>query len=168
MKAHGIAPNAASVKASPAARNFKTERKESSTPVKKRKMDDFVNDHGAAADDDENFDSIKADPGHQGEQLHVKEEPGQMHNGMSENHMNFMPSLSGGSLDYLPADSVFQQNPVGSNTHTTHNHEGNIYGLPDEANFLPFNSFEQTGANDSGQAGSQTGDHHQESILITD
>ena len=69
MKAHGIAPNAASVRASPAARSFKTERKESSTPAKKRKMDDFANDHGAAVDDDETFDNIKSDPGSHGEQL---------------------------------------------------------------------------------------------------
>jgi hypothetical protein len=165
MKAHGIAPNAASVKASPAARNFKTERKESSAPAKKRKMDYFANDHGAAADDDENFDNIKSDPGNHGEQLQVKEEPCRIHNGTGENHMRLMPSLSGGSQDYLSANSMFEQNTAGFNTHIN---DDNIYGISDAAGFMPFNGFEQPNANDVRPTGGQVGDREQDSILIAD
>ena len=167
MKAHGIAPNAASVRASPAARSFKTERKESSTPAKKRKMDDFANDHGAAADDDENFDNIKSDPGNQGEHLHVKEEPSQMLSGIGENQMRFMPSLSGGSQDYLSADSMFEQNTAGFNTHA-HTNDGNIYGLLMKRASCPSTASNNPNANDVGPTGGQAGDHQQDSILIAD
>lgn len=166
MKAHGIAPNAASVRASPAARNFKTERKEISIPTKKRKMDDFANDHGAAADDDENFDNIKPDPGSRGEQLQVKEEPNQTLNGIAANsNMRFMPSLSGGSQDYLSANSMFEQNAASFNTN---NIDGNIYGLPHEASFMNFNNFEQPNANNVGTTDGQVGNREQDSILIAD
>lgn len=168
MKAHGIAPNAASVRASPAARSFKTERKESSTPAKKRKMDDFAHDHGAAADDDETFENIKSDPGSQGEHLHVKEEPGQMLSGTGDNHMGFMSSLSGGNQDYLRADNMFEQNAAGFNTHVADTDDGKIYSLRHEARFLPFNGFEQAGLNNDGPSGGQAGDHQQDSILIAD
>jgi hypothetical protein len=165
MKAHGIAPNAASVRASPAARSLKTERQESSTPAKKRKMDDFANERGAAADDDENFDNIKSDPGSQGKQLQVKEEPSQILNGTGDSLMRFMPSLSGGSQDYLSANSIFEQNTAGFNTHAN---GGNIYGLPDQAGFMAFNGFEQSDANEVGATSGQVGDRQQDSILIAD
>lgn len=168
MKAHGIAPNAASVRASPAARIFKTERKESSSLAKKRKMEVFANDHGAAADDDENFDNIKSDPGKEAEQLQVKEEPGQMLADTSENHMRFTPSISDGSQNYLRANNMFEQNTAGFNTHNNHTNDGNIYGLSHEGSFLPFNSFQQTDTNDGGSTGGQVGDNQQDSILIAD
>lgn len=165
MKAHGINPNAASVRASPAARSLKTERKESSTPAKKRKMDDFANDHGAAADDDENFDNIKSDPGNHGEQLQVKEEPNQKLSGIGNNQTRFMPSLSGGSRDYLSANSMFEQNTASFNTQIN---DGNIYGISDPASFMPFNGFEHPNANDVGPTGGQVGGREQDSILIAD
>jgi hypothetical protein len=167
MKSHGINPSAASVRASPAARSFKTERKESSTPAKKRKMDNFANDHGAAADDDENFDNIKSDPGNHGEQLQVKEEPGQISNDTrSNNMMRFMPSLSGGSQDYLSANNrMFEQNTAGFDTQIN---DGNIYGISDPASFMPFNGFEQPIASDVEPTGGQAGDREQDSILIAD
>jgi hypothetical protein len=165
MKAHGIAPNAASVRASPAARSFKIERKEISTPAKKRKMDDFANDHRAAADDDENFDNIKSDPGNHGEQFQVKEEPNQTLNGIANSNMRFMPSLSGGSQDYLNANRMFEQNTASFNTNSN---DANIYGLPHGASFMNFNNFEQPNANDVRTTGGQVGNHEQDSILIAD
>jgi hypothetical protein len=60
MRAHGIAPNAASIKPAPA--RSKSERRDSSAPLKKRKADQFLED--AAADDDElvGWGNIKEDP----------------------------------------------------------------------------------------------------------
>jgi hypothetical protein len=131
-------------------------------------MDDFAHDHGAAADDDENFDNIKSDPGNQGEHLQVKEEPGQILSGTGDNHTAFMSSLSGGSQDYLRADNMFEQNTAGFNTHIANTDDCKIYGLSHEARFLPFNGFEQTGLNNDGPTGGQAGDHQQDSILIAD
>jgi len=60
MRAHGIAPNAASIK--PAPSRSKNERRDSSIPLKKRKADQFLED--ACADDDElvGWGNIKEDP----------------------------------------------------------------------------------------------------------
>lgn len=76
MRAHGIAPNAATIKPAPA-RNMKTERRESSnsssTSSKKRKADAFLEDT-TLVDDDETFGNIKPDPINMKEQFVVKEE----------------------------------------------------------------------------------------------
>ncbi|KAE9371981.1 hypothetical protein N431DRAFT_535641 [Stipitochalara longipes BDJ] len=60
MRAHGIAPNAASIK--PAPSRPKSECRDSSIPLKKRKAEQFLED--AAADDDElvGWGTIKEDP----------------------------------------------------------------------------------------------------------
>jgi hypothetical protein len=165
MKAHGIAPNAASVRANPAARSFKIERKESSIPTKKRKMDDFANDRGGTADDDENFDNIKSDPGHHSEQFQLKEESSQTLNSISDSNMRFMPSFDRGSQDYISGNSNFEQNSTGFNTNTD---GAGIYGLSHEASFMTFNNFEQRTDSDVRTAGSQVSGRAQESILITD
>ncbi|KAF8856306.1 hypothetical protein BDZ45DRAFT_691931 [Acephala macrosclerotiorum] len=76
MRAHGIAPNAATIKPAPA-RNMKIERRESSTPSstssKKRKADAFLEDT-TPVDDDETYGNIKPDPINMKEQFVVKEE----------------------------------------------------------------------------------------------
>jgi hypothetical protein len=76
MRAHGIAPNAATIKPAPA-RNMKSERRESSTPSstssKKRKADAFLEDT-TPVDDEETFENIKPDPINMKEQFVVKEE----------------------------------------------------------------------------------------------
>ncbi|PVH80957.1 hypothetical protein DL98DRAFT_588015 [Cadophora sp. DSE1049] len=65
MRAHGIAPNAASVKSAP--RSLKNERTEStpssstSPTAKKRKTDPFLEEK-TAADDDEGFGTVKTEP----------------------------------------------------------------------------------------------------------
>src|SRR5271169_6022980 len=101
MKAHGIAPNAASIRSSTASRGFKIERQEATTPrVKKRKtLNDFANDTDAAGDDQEYFGNshIKPDPNLGTEELRVKEEGGQMHLENQHNSMHFLPTLNGGT-----------------------------------------------------------------------
>ena len=82
MRAHGIAPNAATVKSAP--RSLKTERTEttpsSSSPIaKKRKTDPFLEDN-TSADDDERFGTVKIEPVVlKEEQLVVKEEEERKH-----------------------------------------------------------------------------------------
>ena len=165
MKAHGIAPNAASVRASPAARTFKTEHKGSPTSAKKRKMDDFANDRRATADDDETFEKLKSDPGSHSEQLQVKEEPNQTLVTMHSDNMPFMPSMSDGSQNYLSANNMFDSNTVGFSTNPT---DSNVYGLPHDGSFVNFNTFEQANTNDPGPHGDQVGDREQDSIIIAD
>ncbi|KUJ09064.1 uncharacterized protein LY89DRAFT_741362 [Mollisia scopiformis] len=76
MRAHGIAPNAATIKPPPS-RSMKAERRESSTTsstsLKKRKADAFLEDT-TPVDDEETFGSIKPDPVNMKEQFIVKEE----------------------------------------------------------------------------------------------
>jgi hypothetical protein len=75
MKAHGIAPNAASVRPSPA-RTPKTECRDSApaSSSKKRKADAFIEDN-AGADDEEGFGNIKSERGGNiKEEKYVKEE----------------------------------------------------------------------------------------------
>lgn len=72
MRAHGIAPNAATVKPAPN-RVTKVERRESRTP-KKRKGDAFIEDNGAADDEETFANNIKTDPVNAKEELEVKEE----------------------------------------------------------------------------------------------
>lgn len=170
MKAHGIAPNAASVRASPAARAFKTERRESATVSKKRKVDDFTNDHGGAEDDQEHFDNVKPDPENTSEGFHVKEEPGLLHNGPGEGSMAFFPSMSAGSQGYLSTNNIYDYNSVGFNTNTGH---ATMYGLPSRPSFMPFNGYEQPNVNGTEATASQGGDHQlgdsqQASIMIGD
>jgi hypothetical protein len=74
MRAHGIAPNAATIKPSPS-RAIKTDRHNSAEkPSKKRKTDTYVEDNGAT-DDDEGFsNNIKSDPATDKEKFMIKEE----------------------------------------------------------------------------------------------
>ena len=84
MRAHGIAPNAATVKSVP--RSLKTERTEStpssssSPATKKRKTDPFLEDN-TSTDDDEGFGTVKTEPAvlKKEEQLVVKEEEERKH-----------------------------------------------------------------------------------------
>jgi hypothetical protein len=170
MKAHGIAPNAASVRASPAGRAFKAERRESAPAAKKRKADDFSNDRGGAEDDQEHFDNVKPDPGSTSEELKVKEEPEQMQIASRENPMHFFPSLTGDSQEYLSASNTYDHHTTGFDAHTTH---GNMYGLSGQSSFMAFNGYEQSDSNGvivnaSQVGGVQLGDSQQESIMIGD
>jgi hypothetical protein len=169
MKAHNIAPNAASVRASPAARTFKIERRNSSSVAKKRKVDDFANDHGGAEDDQEHFDNVKPEPGNATEELRVKEEPGQMHSGASEDVMHYYSPMSTGSQSYLSVSNPYSDGD-GFNTNANH---GNIYGLPHRPGFMDYNGYEQsdTGGVETtaGQVGDpQLGDSQQSVIMIGD
>lgn len=73
MRAHGIAPNAATIK--PAPTRTKMERSDSATTPKKRKADQFMEDN-TAGDDEEAFGApgVKPDPANEQEMFHVKEE----------------------------------------------------------------------------------------------
>ncbi len=81
MRAHGIAPNAASIKPAPT-RAPKSERQESSIPtLKKRKADQFLEE--AATDDDEGLGwgniHIKEDPREEKYNINFKSEEGGGH-----------------------------------------------------------------------------------------
>lgn len=76
MRAHGIAPNAATIKPAPS-RTMKAERRDSSTTsstsVKKRKAEAFLED-ATPVDDEEAFGNIKSEPASIKENFVVKEE----------------------------------------------------------------------------------------------
>lgn len=79
MKAHGIAPNAATIKPAPSPRTIKPERKLSTSSSKKRKADAFLNDNALQDEDDEedqsSFGNIKSERDTK-EKFIVKEENG--------------------------------------------------------------------------------------------
>jgi hypothetical protein len=73
MRAHGIAPNAATIKPAPS-RAIKTDRSDSIAKlVKKRKAEAYVEDSGATDDDESFSNNIKSDPATKKEKF-VKEE----------------------------------------------------------------------------------------------
>lgn len=103
MKAHGIAPNAATIKPAPS-RAIKTDRSDSTAkPAKKRKTDAYIEDNGATDDDEAFSNNVKLDPAEHKENFIVKEEEhghGQqlsMHE--AANLMHYYSSL-GGEQDY--------------------------------------------------------------------
>ena len=109
MRAHGIAPNAASIKPA-SARATKTERRDSAdrpASSKKRKAEAFIEDT-TPTDDDEGFSTapvIKSDPvtcNRSSEQLRVKEEEAahQLSLGDAANLMQYYdtPSYDGAQL----------------------------------------------------------------------
>ena len=62
MRAHGIAPNAATIKPL-LARSIKSDSRDSTEkPSKKRKAEVFVEDNGATDDDEAFSNNIKSDP----------------------------------------------------------------------------------------------------------
>jgi hypothetical protein len=74
MRAHGIAPNAATIKPAPS-RSIKSDRHDSiEKPSKKRKADAFIEENGATDDDETFTNSIKSDPVNDKEKFMVKEE----------------------------------------------------------------------------------------------
>ena len=73
MRAHGIAPNAASIKPAPS-RVMKSERRKSSASSKKKRKVDAFNQDNVAADDDETFANVKPEAADTKEHLQVKEE----------------------------------------------------------------------------------------------
>ena len=74
MRAHGIAPNAATIKPL-LARSIKSDRRDSTEkPSKKRKAEEFVEDNGATDDDEAFPNNIKSDPTNEKEKFMVKEE----------------------------------------------------------------------------------------------
>lgn len=103
MKAHGIAPNAATVK--PARSTTKSERSSSSNTgnAKKRKMDAYADD-GGAEDDVEDFGPgpIKNDP----DQLRIKEEAAQQAFEQLD-MVSFNPSMGVGLSDTSFGDHQF-------------------------------------------------------------
>ncbi|KAE8440846.1 hypothetical protein EG329_006389 [Mollisiaceae sp. DMI_Dod_QoI] len=125
MRAHGIAPNAATIKPAPA-RSMKAERRESSTPSstfsKKRKADAFLEDT-TPVDDEEAFGSIKPDPANMKEHFVVKEESegqsmqqGQLSIDQAANLMQYYeaPSTYGGSN--MGRDNSYTSSDYGSST----------------------------------------------------
>lgn len=131
MRAHGIAPNAATIKPAPS-RAIKTDRSNSTEkPSKKRKTDAYVEDNGAT-DDDESFShNIKSDPAEHKDNFMVKQEEhghGQqlsMHEAANLMHYygNASPynDVLGGEKDYL------ENEYGGSGGYATPN--GGAYGL---------------------------------------
>jgi hypothetical protein len=163
MRAHGIAPNAASVKTQPASRT-KTEPRESTTgngnvPNKKRKAEQFMEDNNTSvADDEEGFaTNIKADPVDEKTQLRVKEEEGRLSLDDAANLMQFYdtPSFQGsefdaGGQDYGASDWD------GASSSGYHTPIGNLYGMQDPFNFsTPYDS---AGMSSSGMGGSGMSD----------
>ena len=74
MRAHGIAPNAATIKPL-LARSIKSDSRDSTEkPSKKRKAEVFVEDNGATDDDEAFSNNIKSDPTNEKEKFMVKEE----------------------------------------------------------------------------------------------
>lgn len=88
MRAHGIAPNAASIKPAPQ-RAPKSERRDSSAPLKKRKADQFLED--TAADDDEAI-------GWGSSSMHIKDDP----HTRDEKHLVFKSESGSGGSDIKP------------------------------------------------------------------
>lgn len=170
MKAHGIAPNAASVRASPTARVFKTEHRESGVVSKKRKVDDSTNEQGGAEDDQEQFDNVKPDPDSTSGGFNIKEEPGITRTGTGEGPVAFFPSISTGSQDYLSTNNTYDHNSVNFDTNPG---LSAMYHLPTRPSFMPFNGYGQPNANAIEANASQGGDHQlgdsqQASIMIGD
>jgi len=82
MRAHGIAPNAAATKHTTPSRAIKTDRSNStSKPSKKRKAEAYMDDNGAADDEESFAGNIKSDPVDRKENFMVKEEE-HVHGGM--------------------------------------------------------------------------------------
>ena len=74
MRAHGIAPNAATIKPVPC-RSIKSDRRDSTEkPSKKRKAETFVEDNGTTDDDEAFPNNIKPEPANEAEKFMVKEE----------------------------------------------------------------------------------------------
>ncbi len=168
MKAHGIAPNAASIRGSPSARSVKVERPDVSTPAaKKRKADSFANDH-AAEDDQEQFDNIKPDPGNGVELLQVKEEPGTgaMHVDNHQDLVPFMASLSAAADQSMDGNSYI---PRANHYMQARESHGDMYGMqameaqPVYIN-LPF--FGHMNTDGAGNSANQLGSSQDETILI--
>lgn len=164
MKAHGIAPNAAAVRSSPAARPFKAERYENNNTIKKRKVDEFANDRSGAEDDQERFDNIKPDPSGILEELHVKEEPEQ-HDSSGGSSMHFFPSQYGSNKDILSGCNMYDPKTSGFNTHTGN---GNAFDFSGQSDFMNFNGYGQSDTSGVDAAVNQVGDHKQGAILIGD
>jgi hypothetical protein len=150
MKAHGIAPNAASTRAASSARPFKREPKETTAPSKKRKTDDFANDNDAAEDDQEQFDNVKSEAGNGMEELRVKEEPRRMTMTGDQSVMQLLPQLNvSGGQGYGEAGSMYDHS-VGSYIPADH---ANVYGLgeqpQDHHGYFSFANYEQPHAADA-------------------
>ena len=130
MRAHGIAPNAATIKPAPS-RAIKTDRNDSiAKPSKKRKTDAYVEDNGAT-DDDEAFPSnVKPDPAEHKENFMIKgEEQGhgqQLSMDEATNLMHYYgsPSPYNGGLG---GEQSYSENEYGSPAAYTTSHAG-AYG----------------------------------------
>lgn len=163
MKAHGIAPNAASVKAPPAARAFKTERKEVKGTSKKRKMDAFADDQGAT-DDDESFPNIKSDPVDGSELLVVKEEAShQAQFNESNNMMQFLPHLDGDDDGYTSGGSIYEPATTGFSTPIEH-----AYAPRSTQHYGNFAVFGESDIEEPQTPASQISHHKPQSIIIGD
>ncbi|PSS09171.1 hypothetical protein M430DRAFT_183661 [Amorphotheca resinae ATCC 22711] len=156
MRSHGIAPNAATIKPAPS-RTAKAERRESNDrPSKKRKADAFIEDN-AAADDDEDFTSIKADPTNEKDKSHVKEEePSQLSLGEAANLMQYYDTPSYNSAQ-LGGDEAYPGSDYDNNSAGYATPLSGVYGLQAQQSYeFPYTP---TGMNTG--PGSSQGIHYQ-------
>ena len=132
MRAHGIAPNAATIKPS-STRNMKSESRDSKNQIsKKRKASAFIEEN-TAADDEETFSRVKPDPAQDKEHPSVKEESGQLSLDEAANLMQYYDTPSYGSQ--IRADDVYPGTEYNSTSSSYHSAISGSYGLQDQQQF---------------------------------
>lgn len=134
MRAHGIASNAATVKTGPPRSYTKTESRDSSGAIpKKRKAEQFLEEN-TMADDEEVYGNIKSDPIDMKEQFNVKEEEGQLSLNDAANLIQFydpQPYSSAHLGDHDYSRSVLVETSTGYHTPMTFGFQApNPYAFP--------------------------------------
>ncbi|KAH8820581.1 hypothetical protein F5884DRAFT_866459 [Xylogone sp. PMI_703] len=108
MKAHGISPNGSPSKPTPS-RAAKTERRNSTSPTKKRKTEVFMGDQDDGGDDDEEIGMVKREENASSFQnFQIKEEDSKQHLSFSAaNEMVPPHSFQYGQATYTPTNAGY-------------------------------------------------------------
>jgi hypothetical protein len=131
MRAHGIAPNAATIKP-PSTRSLKPEQRDSKNQApRKRKASAFIEEN-TAVDDEEIFSRVKPDPASDKEHVSVKEESGQLSIDEAANLMQYYGTPSYSSQ---VGESVYSSNEYDSNPASYHSAIGGSYGIQDQQQY---------------------------------
>lgn len=174
MRAHGIAPNAATIKPAAATRTPKSERRDSGgSSSKKRKADQFLEEN--PADDDEGYGpaniALKSDPVDTKEKFVVKEEEqqGQLDLEQATNLIQYYDNTPPYGASQLGGDDVYGTNDYGggmSGYGTPSGYAtpmGAAFGIQSQADYYaaPYGS---AGMSGSGMPRSQQGFQYQQTL----